>query len=121
LFNRIYERGALPHEYKEGFSFNIHINGHLNILSNYIGIIFNNATNKIFTYLLLECLDEWSDKNNLVKEFQARFRKGYSTVDNICTLTSFVKNRYSGKRNEIYVFLCEFSGGLDRVDRRAPF
>ena len=62
--------------------------------------------------LLLECINEWCDNSNLLKEFQAGFRKGYSTVDKICTLTSLVKKRLSGKRNKLYAFFV-YSAAFD--------
>ena len=75
LFNKIYEARKIPSEFRESIICLIHKNGDRNGIDNYRGITFCNAVYKIFTGILLWRLQEWSDKNNKVNEFQGWIQK----------------------------------------------
>jgi len=74
------------------------------VTSNYTGISFQNAFAKVFSALLLT-------------EFQAGFRKGYSTVDNIFSLTSIARS-YIDSGKKLYAFFVDFRAAFDSIDRR---
>jgi len=55
-----------------------------------------------------------------LKENQAGFRKGYSTVDNIFTLTSIVHLHFS-QNKKVYVYFVDFKGAFDSFPRDCMF
>ena len=50
---------------------------------NYRGLSLTDAISKIFNMILLNSLTFCIERFNILNEFQAGFRKNYSTVDNI--------------------------------------
>ncbi len=54
--------------------------------NNYRGIILLSCQDKLFTSTLNEQFYTFCEKNDRLKEIQAGFRKGYSTVDHIFVL-----------------------------------
>ena len=66
---------------------------------------------KVFTGVLLDSLIRWMNKNHIVTENQAGFRKTYSTVDNIFSLFRIIHLKSETPESKIYVF--------DRVERGA--
>lgn len=75
---------------------------------------------KIFTGVVLERLVKWVNDNNKLSENQAGFRKGYSTIDNIFTLTTLARSRIE-KGQKLYVFFVDFKAAFDSIDRNALF
>jgi len=67
--------------------------------------------------LLLERLKNWVKNYNILTEFQASFRKGYSTVDNIFSLTSIARS-YIDSGKKLYAFFVDFRAAFDSIDRR---
>lgn len=47
-------------------------------------------------------LIKWTEENNVLNEYQADFRKGYSTVDNVFNLASLV-NLHFAEKKKLYV------------------
>lgn len=91
LFNNVLEYGAIPQHFKEVIIFPIHKKGCKSDPSNYRGISFLNASYKIFTTILQGRLMRWIGDNKLLKEFQAGFGPGYSTIDHIFVLRSIAE------------------------------
>lgn len=87
-FNEILETGMIPQQFKESILFPIHKKGDMSDPKNYRGISFLNAAYKIFVSVLNNRLCDWMNLNSKLKEFQAGFRSGYSTSDNIFILRS---------------------------------
>lgn len=79
-----------------------------------------NSVTKIFTGVILDRLTEWIRQNDLLSEFQAGFRKGYSTADNIFTLTSIART-YLDNSKKLFVFFVDFKAAFDSIDRNALF
>lgn len=61
---------------------------------NYRGISFADAISKLFG-LLLKRLENWCAKNDTLSEYQAGFRKFYSTNDNIFILFNIIKKIFA--------------------------
>jgi hypothetical protein len=118
-YNAIYESGTLPDNFKTSIVFPVHKKGDINIVSNYRGISFNNCIGKIFAALLLKRLESWLNERKIIGEFQAGFRKDYSTVDNVFNLMSIIKIKLSVKRQKVYAFFVDLSAAFDRIDRQA--
>ena len=59
----------------------------------------------------------WINSNHILNEFQAGFRKGYSTVDNLYNITTIVHIKFSEKK-KVYAFFVDFSAAFDRIPRK---
>ena len=55
-------------------------------------------TDDIFTSLLNERLNAWSDEYDILTDAQFGFESGYSTVDAIAILNSFIQKQFSDKK-----------------------
>jgi hypothetical protein len=121
IFNKIFISAEIPDSFKFSVIFPLYKKGDVDLASNYRGISFINAICKLFTGLLLNRLQHWVDENKILKECQAGFRKGYSTVDNLFTLVSLAKLKMSNKRGKLYCFFVDFSAAFDTIDRRSLF
>ena len=60
---------------------------------------------KLFTSVLNERLYRFCEENNIIKELQAAFRKGYSTLDHIFVLKGLVDIMRCKKRRSYTVHL----------------
>ena len=118
-FNNIFITGEVPKSFKKAVIFPLHKKGDKAVVSNYQGISFLNCIGKVFTGLLLLRLEHWIEVNNLLNEFQAGFRRGYSTIDNIFNIYNIVNLKLPYKRNKVYAFFVDFSSAFDRISREA--
>ena len=62
---------------------------------------------KIYSYILNKRLTDWAERNAVLGEVQAGFRKDYSTIDPIFTLFSLVQ-RYLMRHKKLYVAFIDF-------------
>lgn len=118
-FNLIMAGDMVPESFKQGIIFALHKKGDFNIVSNYRGITFLNSLAKIFTGVLYNRLESWVEENGILNEYQAGFRKNYSTVDNIFVLSSIVKLQLNKNKGKVYAFFVDFQAAFDSVDRSA--
>lgn len=103
--------------FERSIVFPIYKKGDVNQPSNYRGISFTNCVGKIMMGAIHERLNQWVKRNNKLYEFQAGFRKGYSTIDNIYNLTAIVNLKlYEGRK--VYAFFVDFRAAFDRVPRK---
>ena len=82
LFNEIYDRGELPPDWCKNILCPPHKSGTQTNLEHFRGISLMNSISKIFTGILTTRLQKWAEENGVVDEWQAGFRRGYSTTDN---------------------------------------
>lgn len=59
----------------------------------------------------------WASENDVIKENQAGFRKGYSTVDNMFILNTLINKYISKSRGRLYCLFVDFQKAFDRVWR----
>lgn len=102
--------------FQKSIIFPIHKKGDVNQPGNYRGISFMNCVGKIMMGMVNERITEWVKRNRILNEFQAGFRKGYSTIDNIYNLTAIVNIKFAEKR-KVYAFFIDFKAAFDRVPR----
>lgn len=119
-FNRLFEVGSISQEYLKTIIFPIHKKGDKADPTNYRGISFQNAALKEFTGILQTRLMNWIDGNQILSPFQAGFRKGHSTVDQIFVLTAIVNSRLR-KKEKLYAFFVDFKTAFDHVQRNLLF
>lgn len=119
-FNKIYEEGIIPESYLKAIIFPIFKKGDKNEPSNYRGISFQNSALKLFTSILHERLLSFIEENNVLSEFQAGFRKSYSTIDQIFNLLNIANMRIT-RKEKLYAFYVDFRTAFDQVQRQMLF
>ncbi|XP_037958836.1 uncharacterized protein LOC119688228 [Teleopsis dalmanni] len=89
-YNQMYDSGRADSSSEPSIIFPIHKKGDSSVITNYRGVAFMNTKAKILMGVLNERLSSWVENNNIMSEYQAGFRKNYSTVDNLYNLTSII-------------------------------
>lgn len=102
--------------FRSSVIFPIHKKGDANLPSNYRGITFMNCIGKLMIGMVNSRLTEWIKREQVLNEYQAGFRKGYSTVDNVFNLVSIVSIKLAEKK-KVYAFFVDFKAAFDRVPR----
>ena len=100
LFNRILSSGVIPEDWVIGLIVPIFKKkGDITDCNNYRGITLLSCFGKLFTSIINERLNIFCEVNSILKETQAGFRKGYSTVDHIFLLKHIIELYCYKKRN----------------------
>ena len=73
-------------------------------------------SSKIYSTIINSRLQEWVDENNLTGEFQAGFKRDYSTIDHIYTLFAIIQKQFTLNR-KIYVAFIDFEKAFDSINR----
>lgn len=120
VFNRIFLRNDIPISFKKSIILPLFKKGDPNSVSNYRGLSLLDTCYKIFTGLLLDRINSWISRYNIINEYQAGFRKEYSTVDNIFNLSSIVHLNFK-KKCKTYAFFVDFSCAFDTIPRNSLF
>ena len=109
LFNEIFHSGEMPLSWGQSIIVLVHKNGSKSDPDNYRGISLIDAICKVFTSISNNRLYKWCEENNIIDESKPGFRKHYSTIDNVFTLTAAVqllyKNIYQNQGEDFIVFL----------------
>lgn len=119
-FNHLFDSGRLPEEYNKAIIFPLHKKGDKKEVTNYRGISFLNASLKLFTSIMHERLLSWVENNNLLSPFQAGFRRGYSTIDQIFNLMS-ISQIFIENGTKLYLFFVDFKTAFDHIQRDLLF
>ena len=101
-----------PKSFGESVLCPIHKSGPTNDPNNFRGIALINTMYKIFSSILNKRLYSWVEENKKLDESQAGFRAGYSTIDNIFSLSAVVQKYLSKRRGEILLFICGLSKSI---------
>lgn len=117
----MYEKGEVAESFKHSIIFPLYKKGDANVVENYRGLSFIDCIGKIFMGLLNDRISNWVNDNKIITEFQAGFRKQYSTVDNIFNLSCMVNLRIAEKNQKLYCFFVDFKAAFDTIDRKALF
>ena len=118
IFNKIFLSQQIPKSFLKSIIIPCFKKGDVNTVSNYRCISLLDSVYKIFTGLILNRLNAWLECRNIVTEFQAGFRKNYSTVDNLFNLTSIIQLNFNeGKKT--YAFFVDFSSAFDMIPRNS--
>ena len=105
LFNQIFLKEDIPTSFRNSIIVPLHKKGEVNNPANYRGLSLLDAIYKIFTGLLLNRLNEWVEQHRIINEFQAGFRKGYSTIDNLFNLSSIVHLNFNASKKPMLFLL----------------
>ena len=87
LFNKIFLSETIPMNFKKSIIIPLFKKGDANLVSNYRGLSLIDSIAKIFNSILLQRIENWLLRKNILTEYQAGFRKQYSTIDNIYTIS----------------------------------
>lgn len=98
--------------------FPVYKKGDPNEVTNYRAIVFMNCIAKVLMGIVNTRLTTWCENHSIINEYQAGFRKHYSTVDNIFNLTSIIHLKFKGKK-KVYAFFVDFKAAFDCVPRKA--
>ena len=120
FYNRILNSANICDNFKSTIFLPIHKKGDVNTVSNYRGIGNMNAISKIFMGVLHRRLETFIENEGILNEFQAGFRKNYSTADNVYNLSCIINyKQLQGKK--VYAFFVDFKAAFDSIDRSALF
>lgn len=120
VLNTIFLKEKIPACFKKSILLPLLKKGDPNCPTNYRGLSLMDTICKIFNNVLLNRLTSWIDRYNIMNEFQAGFRKCYSTVDNVFNLVNLVHlNKLLG--NNTYAFFVDFSCAFDMIPRNSLF
>lgn len=79
-----------------------------------------NCIAKIIMGVINKRLSVWAEKHQVLTEYQAGFRKQYSTIDNIYNLSAIVHLKFHQKK-KVYAFFVDFKAAFDKVSRSLLF
>ena len=117
IFNAVFDSGKLPEKWIIGNIIPIYKNkGSKSDPKNYRPITLVSCFGKLFTSVINERLQNYSDEYEIICENQAGFRKGYSTTDNLFilhTLTTLIKHN----RKKLFCLFIDFEKAFDKVWR----
>ena len=117
IFNTVLDSGKLPEKWIIGNIIPIYKNKvSKSDPKNYRPITLVSCFGKLFTSVINERLQNYSDEYELICENQAGFRKVYSTTDNLFilrTLTTLMKHN----RKKLFCLFIDFEKAFDKVWR----
>lgn len=119
-YNRIFETGDVPGSFRRAIIFPLYKKGDPEDPTNYRGISFLNTVAKLFGAILFNRLSEWVENKQILHEFQAGFRKNYSTIDQIFSLVN-IGDIYKKRGKKLYAFFVDFRAAFDSIPREALF
>ena len=121
LFNTILSSGNYPEDRSFGFMTPIHKKGNKTDPENYRGITVLSCLGKLFNSILNNRLIKYLEDNNILKDEQAGFRKGFRTTDDIFTLKTLIdkyaRSQKKKKNNVLFSCFIDFKSAFDRISR----
>ncbi|XP_015440284.1 PREDICTED: uncharacterized protein LOC107195037 [Dufourea novaeangliae] len=95
----------------------LHKKGDQEDAANYRGISLLCTAYKIYAAVLNEKLKEEIEKNKILPETQAGFRKGRGTMDSAYILHHIIQRETTKKRGKVYAFFVDLKAAFDSVKR----
>lgn len=120
LLNKVFLSNNIPDCFRTSIIIPLYKKGDVNCVSNYRGLSLLDTTYKMFAGLLLNRINSWVDRHKILNEFQAGFRRGYSTVDSIFNLSCIAHLNFQLKK-KTYAFFVDFSCAFDLIPRNSLF
>ena len=116
FLNALFNRGIYPDSWIESIVLPLYKKGDVNNPGNYRGISLSNISSKVYASVINTRLTKWVELNNVTGEWQAGFKKGYSTIDHMFTLMASVQKQFSSNR-KLYVAFIDFEKCFDSINR----
>ena len=117
LFNKLFDNGMYPDEWKETIILPLFKKGNVNDTNNYRGISLCNVSSKLYSAIINSRLQKWVSSNNITGEHQAGFKTDYSTVDHMFALLAAVQKQLVQNR-KLYVAFVDFEKAFDSINRK---
>ena len=118
LCNTLFDKGVYPVEWTEPVIIRLHKNDKdKNDPNNYRGISLSNIASKVYSTVINKRLSEWIELNNITGEYQAGFKKDYSTIDHLFTLLAAVQKQFAND-SKLYVAFIDFEKAFDSISRK---
>jgi hypothetical protein len=117
LFNKLFDQGVYPEQWKESIIMPLFKKGDINNTNNYRGISLCNISSKLYSTVINKRLQKWIEFNNITGEYQAGFKAHYSTIDHIFTLLACIQKQFSHNR-KLYVAFVDFEKAFDSISRK---
>lgn len=117
MFNVVLDTGIIPETWTTGIIIPVYKNkGCPTDPDNFRAITLISCLGKLFTSIVNTRLNFFANEVTLIHENQAGFRKGYSTIDNICVLHVLIELYFSfGKK--LFCTFIDFRKAFDTVSR----
>jgi hypothetical protein len=120
LFNYILEYGKYPQEWAIALIQPIFKGkGSVSDPSNYRGISLLPNLGKLCTRILNQRFTNWLEENDEDTDFQAGFKKNYSTMDQCFVLNTIVSKTLSRKGGRLMCAFIDFKRAFDSLSRQA--
>ena len=117
LFNIVLDSGIIPEAWTYGVINPIFKNkGDAFEAKNYRPITLLSCMGKLFTSIIKNRLQAYSDKHDIINEYQAGFRPEHSTIDNIFALHALIEILHHSKR-KLFCGFIDLKGAFDTVWR----
>ena len=116
LFNEIYDTGIYPAQWCSGIIVPIYKKGNREDPSNYRGITLTSAMSKLFTHMLNQRINDWSEESGILSQAQFAYKKGYNTTDAIFVLNTTLSFCIETFKHSCCGFI-DFSKAFDTIDR----
>ena len=117
LFNIIFDNSIIPESWLVGEILPIYKNkGDIKNPENYRPITLLSCVGKLFTSIINSRLNNFAEKQDLIKNCQTGFRKGFSTADNLFVINSLIEMMKS-KSKKLYCVFVDYKQAFDSVWR----
>ena len=118
LFNTVFETGVVPESWTTGLIVPIYKKGDPTNPSNYRGIALLPALGKVYTKLLNDRLERFSECYDLIYNNQGGFRKNNSTVDQVFVIQTLI-DIFLKQNRKLYVAWIDYAKAFDSIWRTA--
>ena len=115
LFNKVFESGCYPREWTKSIIIPIYKKGDKTDVDNYRGISLTSILSKCYVSIINKRIYNWMETYDKISESQAGFRRHYSTIDHIYTLTSIIQERLSIRKQKLYVAFVDLRKAFDMI------
>ena len=114
LFSKIWEKEAVPAQWRDGIMIKLPKKGDLRDCNNYRGIMLLSVPGKVLNRIILERVREAVDLK--LRDQQAGFRRNRSCADQIASLRIIVEQSIEWN-STLYINFIDFEKAFDSVDR----
>ena len=118
IFNKLYNACYFPVNWSKSIIVPVFKKGDAEITDNYRGISLLCILSKAFTFILNKRMYTWAEKEDKLSPEQGGFRKSFSTIDHIFTLTTIVQSKFNcPSGGKVYACFVDYHKAFDKVDR----
>jgi hypothetical protein len=110
----VWQKEEIPKEWKTALVYAIHKKGNKQICNNYRGIALLNVTYKILSHCILNRIKPWTEE--ILGEYQARFRKNRSMIDQIFILRQLLQKTWEYNKN-VHILFIDFKKAYNSIHR----